>query len=87
MAERVADHGQRLARIRQLPAHQHHQRKTKEEKNQAAKAVLNADHFVVGRKNVFSPQTELVMLVFVVMMRIVGGVRSQFSGSIHIWKN
>ena len=30
MAERIADHRQRLARIGELPAHQHHERKTEE---------------------------------------------------------
>ena len=50
--------------IRQLPAHQHHQGETEEQKNQAAEAVLDADDLVIGRENVFSPEPELVMLVF-----------------------
>src|SRR5205085_3026497 len=40
-----------------------HQAKTEEQERQAAQTVLNPDHFVVGGKNVFSPKSELVMLV------------------------
>jgi hypothetical protein len=46
-----------------LPPHHHHQAKPKEEEHQAAKPVLDSDHFVVGGKNVFSPEPELMMLV------------------------
>src|SRR4029077_17759722 len=75
MWQPFADHRQRLAGIRQLPAHQHHQAESKEEEHQPAEAILNSDHFVVGRKNIFSPPSELVMLVCcVVCVRMVMGV-------------
>src|SRR5437016_8568751 len=77
-----ADHRQRLARISQLPSHHHHQAKPKEQERQAAQAILNSDHFVVGRENVFSPPSELVMLVCrVVRVRFVMGVNG--SRSVH----
>src|SRR5437773_446461 len=77
-----ADHRQRLAGISQLPAHQHHQAKPEEQKCQAAEAILNSDHFVVGGKNVFTPPSELVMLVRrVVRVRFVMGVNG--SRSVH----
>ena len=63
MAKGVPDNRQRLARIRQLPAHQHHERETEEEKNQPADPVLDADDLVIGRENVFPPEAELVVLV------------------------
>src|SRR5437667_274855 len=50
-------------RDRPVPAHQHHQAKSKEQEHQAAKPVLDPDHFVVGGKDVFSPPPELVMLM------------------------
>ena len=53
LLESVADHRQRLARIRQLPAHQHHQAKAEEEENQSGDAVLDADHLMIGREDVF----------------------------------
>ena len=82
MRQPFADHRQRLAGISQLPAHQHHQAKPEEQKCQAAEAILNSDHFVVGGKNVFSPPSELVMLVRrVVRVRFVMGVNG--SRSVH----
>src|SRR6266853_929121 len=82
MWQPLANDRQRLAGIRQLPAHQHHQAESKEEEHQPAEAVLNSDHFVVGGKNVFSPPSELVMLVCrVVRVRFVMGVNG--SRSIH----
>ena len=62
-------------------------RETEEEKDQAAKSILDADDLVVGRENVFSPEAELVVLVLIVVMWIVRGMGSQFSGSIHRRKN
>src|SRR5438067_7489243 len=82
MRKPFADHRQRLAGIRQLPAHQHHQAESKEEEHQPAEAILNSDHFVVGGKNIFSPPPELVMLVrCVVRVRFVMSVNG--SRSIH----
>jgi hypothetical protein len=47
-----------------LPAHQHHQAKAKEQEYEPTKTVLNPDHLVVCRENIFSPKPELVMLMF-----------------------
>src|SRR5256885_12919865 len=77
-----SNHRRHFARIGQLPAHQHHQAKTKEEKNESADSVLNSDHFVVGRKYVFPPETELGVLVFgVVGVRVV--MRLESGRSVH----
>ena len=87
LAERVADQRQRLARIGQLPAHQHHERETEEEENQAGDAVLDPDHLVVGRDDVLSPERKFVVIVpGIVMMRIVFGVRmrSEARGCVHM---
>ena len=85
MREPFADHRQRLARIRQLPAHHHHQAKAEEQEKQPGDAVLDADDFVVGGENVFSPKPELVMLVSgVVPVRFVMGFNR--SGSVHFRK-
>jgi hypothetical protein len=65
-----------------LPAHQHHQAKAKEQKDQAAEPVLNADYLMIGGKNVFSPPPQLVMLVAgVVRVWIV--MSFERSGSVH----
>src|SRR6266853_2026204 len=82
MWQPLANDRQRLAGIRQLPAHQHHQAESKEEEHQPAEAVLNSDHFVVGGKNVFTPPSEIVMLMRrVVRVRFVMGVNR--SRSVH----
>ena len=65
----VADHRQRLSRIGQLPAHQHHQAKAEEQEDQPGDPVLDADHLVIGRDDVFFPEWQLVVVVRVVMMR------------------
>ena len=56
MAEGISNQGQRLTRISQLPAHHHHQAKAEEQKEQAADAVLNTDHLVIGGENVLPPK-------------------------------
>ncbi len=84
--EHVADHRQRLARIRQLPAHQHHQTKAEEQEDQPADPVLDADHLVIGRDDVLPPERKFVVIVpGIVLMRIVVGVRmrSEIRGSVH----
>ena len=77
-----SNHRRHFARISQLPAHHHHQAKTKEEKNESADSVLNSDHFVVGRKYVFPPETELVVLVFGAV-RVPVVMRLGSGGSVH----
>src|SRR5436190_6781637 len=64
MREKFADHWQRLAGISQLPAHQHHQAKTKKQEGETTKTVLNADHLMVGGENIFTPPTKLVVFMF-----------------------
>ena len=64
MREKFADHRQRLARVSQLPAHQHHQAKAKEQERETAKTVLNPDHFVVCGEDIFAPPTKLVVFMF-----------------------
>src|SRR5258708_3886285 len=82
MWQPFANHRQCLAGISQLPAHQHHQAKPEEQKCQAAQAILNSDHFVVGGKDIFSPPPELVMLMSgIVGVRFVMGVKG--SRSVH----
>src|SRR4029450_84072 len=83
--QQVSNHRPCLTGIGQLPAHQHHQAKAKEQKNQAAEPILNADHLMVGGENVFSPPPELMMLVAgVVRVWIV--MRFERSGSVHFLK-
>src|SRR6266487_4812724 len=72
MREKFPDHRQRLARISQLPAHQHHQAEAEEQERETAKTVLNPDHFVVCGENIFAPPTKLMVFMFgSVRVRIV----------------
>ena len=59
LAEEVADERQRRARVSELPAHQHHQRKAEEQEQEAADAVLDADDLVVGGEDVLAPEAKL----------------------------
>jgi hypothetical protein len=65
LAEQPAEQRQRAARIGELVAHQHHQRKAKEQEQQAGDRVLDADHLVVGREDVLAPEAELFVMDFV----------------------
>src|SRR2546423_1756774 len=77
-----------FARIGELPPHEHHQAKAHEQKDETADAVLDANHLMVGRKNVFTPKSELVVVVFVsrLVMMSIFAVRVKRSGSVHFGK-
>src|SRR6266480_1574059 len=82
MREKLPNHWQCLARIGQLPPHQHHQGKTEEQKKQPGESVLDADDFMVGGENVFSPPSEFVMIV-VGLWIVMSRCRGKRSGSVH----
>src|SRR5438046_9713753 len=81
MRDPFADDRQCLARIGQLPPHQHHQGKTEEEEDQPGESILDADHLVVGGENIFSPPPELVMLMVGLVLMWMG-MRFDRSGSV-----
>src|SRR5271154_6932425 len=55
--------------MRNLPAHQNHQEKSEQHEAQRGQAVLDADDFVVGGKNVGAQEADVfVMAVVVVSM-------------------
>jgi hypothetical protein len=64
--------------VRDFPAHHQHQAEPEEEEEQGGDPVLEADHLVIGRKNVFAHET----LVFV--MRVVGFRMRGMSGWLHV---
>jgi hypothetical protein len=75
-----------MAGIRQLPAHQHHEREPEKEEDEPGNAVLDSDHLVVGRDDVLPPKGEFVVVVSViVVMRIVFGMRlcGEARGCVH----
>ena len=57
--------------MRDLPAHHQHQEKSEQQETQRGKTVLDADDFVVGRKNIPAPKIRLGMLVAVIVMFVV----------------
>ena len=63
------EHGHRHTRMRNLPAHEQHQEKAEKHETQRHQAILDADHLVVGGKDIFLPKPRLVM--FLVAMRFV----------------
>ena len=65
LAEDPAEQRQRGARVGELPAHEHHQRKAEEEEQQAGDGVLDADDLVVGGEDVLAPEAELLVMGFV----------------------
>ena len=65
-----AEQRNRLARMRNLPAHQQHQEKSEQQENQRREAVLDADDFVVGGKNVAAQKTRIMVLVPVLLVRM-----------------
>ena len=65
LAEQVADQRQRRARVGELPAHEHHQRKAEEQEQEPRDGVLDADDLVVGGKDVLAPEAQLLVMGFV----------------------
>src|SRR5437773_326115 len=80
MRKKLPDHWQFLARIGQLPSHQHHQGKTEEQKKQPGESVLDTDHFVVGGKNILPPPPKLVMFTC-----RAGAVRRRVLAFVRVW--
>ena len=76
LAEQVADERQRDARVGELPAHQHHQRKAEEQEQEPGDAVLDANDLVVSGENVLAPEAEFLVMSFVRAVR--RGCRRQF---------
>jgi hypothetical protein len=48
---------------------------------------LDTDYLVVGGENIFSPPSELVMLVFAFVLMSILTVRFEGSGSVHFQEN
>jgi hypothetical protein len=68
--EPVADERNRRAWIGQLIPHEHHEREAKKQKQQARNRILDADYFVILRKDVLSPESQLHMLFMGMAMRM-----------------
>src|SRR5208283_2584004 len=79
------DEWHRCARMRNLPAHQQQQKKSEQHEAQRRKAILNADDFMVGGKNIGAPETGIVMGVDTVAMIIAAAIRWKlFNGCSHV---
>ncbi len=63
-----ADERNGPARIGELPPHQHHQAEAEEQEKEAGYRVLDPDDFVILREDVFAPEPELFMRMFVRML-------------------
>ena len=61
LEKQVADEGHSLSGMADLPAHQQHEAEAEKHEKQRGDAVLNADDFVVGGKDVFPPKPQFVM--------------------------
>ena len=47
VSQPLTDQRDRFTRVGNLPTHQHHERKSEQQKEQSGDGVLDADHFVV----------------------------------------
>ena len=56
VAEQAADERDGLARVGELPAHQHHQEEADQQEHHRRDGVLDADDLVVGREEVAPPE-------------------------------
>jgi hypothetical protein len=79
LAEDPAEQRQRGARVGELPAHEHHQRKAEEEEQQAGDGVLDADDLVVDGENVLAQEAELFVMGFVCAVRLRCGDSSRMT--------
>ena len=58
-------HRHRLARVGDLPAHDHHQAEAEQQETQRGDAILNADDLVVGGEDIRAPEPRLLVVGFV----------------------
>ena len=65
LLQQAAHHRNRLARMRNLPAHHQHQAEAEQQEAQRRQAVLDADDLVIGGENVFAPEARLFVMGFV----------------------
>ena len=68
--EQVSEDRNCFTRMRNLPAHDHHQDEPEEEENEASQAVLDPDDLVVSREKILPPKRQLVMVVVIVVMPV-----------------
>jgi hypothetical protein len=59
--------------MRKLPPHNHHQAEPEEQKRQSGCSVLDADHFMISREHPLPPETGIVMMIFVGIVRVSDG--------------
>ena len=71
LAQQVANDRDWSAWEGELPAHQHHQREAEQQEQHCCNGVLNADDFVVLRKNVSLQKAKFVLVVSVFSVRDV----------------
>src|SRR6516165_3651744 len=69
--------------LRNLPAHHQHQTKPKEQKAECRNAILQPNHLVIGRENIRSPESGLVVMGFVHarMWNGLGCLHSRYSNN------
>ncbi len=60
VSKNAANNGERLVRKRQLPPHQEHHAKAEQQEEHGSDRVLKTDHFMIGGKNILSPETHFV---------------------------
>jgi len=59
--------------MRDLPAHEHHQAKSKLHEAERDETVLDADDLVIGGENIFAPEARFVVFVMAVIVVPVRG--------------
>ena len=84
--EQRAEHRHRHARMRDLPAHQHHQEKSEQHEAERHETVLDADDLVVGGENILAPETRLVVFgVAVAVVRVRRGNLAERRKLLDVW--
>ena len=58
----MTDNGNRLSRMRDLPAHHAHQAEPEQQEGERGDGVLDADDLVINRENITAPEPGLLMV-------------------------
>ncbi len=79
LTQQLTDDRNFLARIGELPAHEHDQAEAEEQEDQRRHHILNTDDFVVSRKYVLTPKTKIMAVMTMVIMVMMVIVRVWFT--------
>ena len=68
--KKFANNRNNFAGVSQIPSHYQHQAKSKQKETHSRNGVLQANHFMINRENIFTPERLVMMLCHLTLLII-----------------